>query len=147
MPVFVSQKPLKPCQTCTSGRDSLQWVNVCECLLALTCSDAATVFAGHQRLGKTEDLLRRGAEVDSEDVACTTKLALLLRNLGRSRQAVPFCRQLIALEPKSRPPQACRCSIVRRQVVSIIVPQIERCWKRGVSGIRTVVDALLALRA
>jgi tetratricopeptide (TPR) repeat protein len=68
-------------------------------ILALTCSDAATVYLGKGRSGMAESLLRRGAEADSENANCRIQLAQLLFKAGRLPETVPILQELLKIEP------------------------------------------------
>jgi tetratricopeptide (TPR) repeat protein len=70
-------------------------------ILAGTCSHAATVHLGQQKLEKAEELLRRGAAVDPQDTVCRVQLALLFLRTNREPQAAGMCKELIEIEPNN----------------------------------------------
>jgi tetratricopeptide (TPR) repeat protein len=69
-------------------------------IVATTCSEAAAEYAGEKN-DKSEQLLRRGAQVDPTDTACRIKLAMLLVQTGRAPEAIPVCKELSGIEPKN----------------------------------------------
>ncbi|MGO9112669.1 MAG: tetratricopeptide repeat protein [Thermoguttaceae bacterium] len=69
--------------------------------LAMTCSDAATVYLANGMPGKAEPLLRRGAEADPEYAGCRIQLVQVLSRAKRFPEAIPILRQLIESEPRN----------------------------------------------
>jgi Flp pilus assembly protein TadD len=70
-------------------------------ILAMTCCDAAGVYARGGMSRMAERLLCRAAEVDPEDIACRVHLAQLLCAKNRAAEAVPFAKELIEIEPNN----------------------------------------------
>jgi len=70
-------------------------------VLAMTCSNAGTVYIKSGRPEKAEPLLRRGADIDPKDVDCRIQLVQLLCLANRLREAAPVIRELIEIEPNN----------------------------------------------
>ncbi len=70
-------------------------------VLALTCSDAGTVYLGNGKPEKAEPLLRRGSEIDPENLGCRIQLAQILCLANRVPEAVPIIQELIEIEPRN----------------------------------------------
>jgi cytochrome c-type biogenesis protein CcmH/NrfG len=68
--------------------------------LALTCCEAAMIYAGHQRTDKGEELLRKAAKLEPRNTFCLFLLAKLLYNTGRGPEAVGVVKDLLAIEPQ-----------------------------------------------
>ena len=70
-------------------------------ILAMTCCDAAGVYAGGGMSRMAERLLCRGAEVDPKDIACRIHLVQLLCAKDRAAESVPFAKEVIEIEPNN----------------------------------------------
>jgi protein O-GlcNAc transferase len=71
----------------------------CRRSLAMTCSDAATVYIDNGKPDKAEPLLRRGAESDPQSIGCRIQLEELLFSADRLPEAIPIVWELIEIEP------------------------------------------------
>ncbi len=70
-------------------------------ILAMTCSDAATVYLAHGRPERAEPLLRRGAAADPNNTGCRVQLAQLLFHSKRLPETISILRELIKIEPEN----------------------------------------------
>jgi tetratricopeptide (TPR) repeat protein len=70
-------------------------------MLAVTCAEAAMVYAAQRRFEKAEELLRRSSVLAPTDAACRLQLAAVLVNVDRTAEAIPICREAIDIEPKN----------------------------------------------
>jgi tetratricopeptide (TPR) repeat protein len=70
-------------------------------ILAVTCGDAAMVYAGQRQLAKAEELLRRAAVFLPKNTTFQTRLAAVLVNMDRTQEAIPIYRELIANDPRN----------------------------------------------
>jgi len=68
-------------------------------ILAMTCSDASTVYIRSGMPARAEPLLRRGVKADPEYTGCRIQLVQLLCLADRVPEAVPIMRELVAIEP------------------------------------------------
>ena len=73
-------------------------------ILAMTCSDAGTVYLRSGRPGRAEALLRKGAEADPKNVSCRQQLAQILMGANRLPETVPLILELIEIEPDNAIP-------------------------------------------
>jgi tetratricopeptide (TPR) repeat protein len=72
-----------------------------ERVLAWTLTRAGRIYAAHRRLHKAEALWLRAARLDSTDPACRQSLVSLYLGTRRPGKALPYCRQVLDLQPGS----------------------------------------------
>jgi len=68
-------------------------------VVAKTCTGAGQVYQKQGRLGRAEDLWRRAAEIDPDDMMCRAQLMALLRGQNRERDTQKLFEQLVEQQP------------------------------------------------
>lgn len=68
-------------------------------VVARTCMGAGQVYQKHRQLGRAEDLWRRAAEIDPDDMMCRAQLVVLFRQQNRERDTQKLFEQLVEQQP------------------------------------------------